>query len=77
MDQTYILSERLEIFCLKHQSCNELSLCALTRENLSSGFVTNKGAVQPVHLRRLISAFDIRFLESIISKLASREISIF
>ena len=37
----------------------------------------NKGADQPAHLRRLISAFVIRLLESIISKLASSKISIF
>ena len=49
----------------------------LTRENLSSVFANNKGADQPAHPRRLISAFVVRFLKSIISKLASREISIF
>ena len=37
----------------------------------------NKGADQPAHLRRLISAFVIHLLESIISKLASSKISIF
>ena len=41
------------------------------------GFANNKGADQPVHLHSLISAFDIRFLESIICKLATGEISIF
>ena len=50
---------------------------APTQENLSSGFANNKGSDQPAHLGRLISAFLILFLESIISKLASREISIF
>ena len=50
---------------------------ASTQENLSLGFVNNKGAGQPVHPHRLISAFVIRFLESIISKLATGEISIF
>ena len=50
---------------------------ALTRENLSSGFATNTGADQPTHPRSLISAFVIRLLETIISKLAPREISIF
>ena len=50
---------------------------ASTREILSLGLLTNKGADQPAHPRRLISAFFIRFLESIISKLASHEISIF
>ena len=38
------------------------------------GFVNNKGADQLAHPRRLISAFLIRFLDSIISKLATRDI---
>ena len=50
---------------------------ALARENLFSGFAINKGADQPAHPRRLISAFVIRLLESIMSRLATREISIF
>ena len=50
---------------------------ASTRENLSSGFANNKGADQPAHLRRLISAIIIHFLESIISKLAIGKISFF
>ena len=36
-------------------------------------FANNKGADQPTHQRSLISAFIIRILESIISKLASRK----
>ena len=36
--------------------------------SLGGGGANNKGADQPVHPRRLISAFVIRFLESIISK---------
>ena len=51
-------------------------IVASTRENLSSGFANNKGADQPAHTRRLISAFVIRLLVSIISKLASSEIAI-
>ena len=50
---------------------------ASTRENLSLGFVNNIGADQPVHPRSLISTFVFYFLESIISKLAMNEISIF
>ena len=49
----------------------------LTQENLFSGFANNKGADQPAHLRSLISTFVIHLLESIISKLAMSEISIF
>ena len=41
------------------------------------GFANNTGADQPAHPRRLISAFLIRVLESTISKLATREISVF
>ena len=41
------------------------------------GFANNTGADQPAHPHRLISAFVIRFLESIICKLATSEISNF
>ena len=41
------------------------------------GFANNTGADQPAHPRSLISAFVIRFVESIICKLARGEISIF
>ena len=47
------------------------------RENLSLVFANNKGADQPAHLCSLISAFVLGLLESIISRLATREISIF
>ena len=50
---------------------------APTRENLSSGFANNKGADQPAHQPRLISALVIRVLESFICKLSTGEISIF
>ena len=40
-------------------------------------FANNKGADQPAHPRSLISAFVFRFLESIISKLATCEFSTF
>ena len=40
-------------------------------------FVNNTGADQPAHPHSLISAFVIRFLESIISRLATSEISNF
>ena len=40
-------------------------------------FANNKGADQPAHLGSLIRSFVIRFLESIICKLATGEISIF
>ena len=50
---------------------------ASTPENLSSGIANNKGADQPANLHSLISAFVICLLKSIISILASSEISIF
>ena len=50
---------------------------ASTRENLLRGVANNTGADQPAHPRSLISAFVIRFLESIICKLATGEIKIF
>ena len=53
--------------------CN---IWALPRENLSSGFANHKGADQPAHMRSLISAFVIRFMESTISRIATNEISI-
>ena len=40
-------------------------------------FANNTGADQPAHPRSLISALVIRYLESIICKLATGEISIF
>ena len=47
------------------------------RENLSSVFASNKGAVQPAYLGSLIRAAVIRCLESIISKLSTGEIYFF
>ena len=41
------------------------------------GFANNTGADQPAHPRSLISAFVIRFSESIVCELATGEISIF
>ena len=46
-------------------------------KNCLWGFENNNGEDQPVHPRRLISAFFIRLLESIIPKRASSEISAF
>ena len=50
---------------------------ALTRENLFWEFANNKGKDQPVLSCRLINTFVIPISESIISKLATREIPIF
>ena len=43
---------------------------ASTRENLSSGFANNNDEVQPANARIRVSAFVIRLLEFIISRLA-------
>ena len=47
------------------------------RKPVFGGFSNNTGADQPAHPRSLISAFVIRYLESIICKLATGEISTF
>ena len=79
----YVLHARLRNKCsslnsdLFRNHIRNNIMWASTRENLSSGFANSKGADQSAHPRRLISAFVIRFSKSIISKLASREISIF
>ena len=47
------------------------------RKPAFGGFGNNIDADQPAQSRRLINAFVIRFLESLISKLATSEISNF
>ena len=65
-------------YCLKNSSIHEHALWASTRENLSSGvYEIKKSAEQPSHPCSLISAFGVRLLEFIISRLASVEISTF
>ena len=49
----------------------------LDAKKLSSGVSRTTRADQPVHRRSLITDFVIRFVESIICKLATSEISIF
>ena len=49
----------------------------MSRENLILVRANNKGADQTAHLRSLISAFIIRYLESTISELATRKFAIF
>ena len=48
-----------------------------TQENMSLGFVNNKGADQTAHPRSLISDFAFRFLEIKVAKLVSCKISLF
>ena len=52
------------------------AICDSTQESLSLGPTNTKSTDQPVHLRRLISAFVIRFW-NVSSKLATSEIQIF
>ena len=52
-------------------------ICAMSREACLRGFANNTGADQPAHLRRLISAFVVRFLESIICTPTTGKIFIF
>ena len=59
------------------QNSGHYIIWASTQENLFSVFANNKGADQPAHERSPISAFVIRLLESIISKLAANKILIF
>ena len=47
------------------------------RKPVFRGFANNTGADQPAHPCSLISAFVIGFLEGIISRLATGEISTF
>ena len=56
-----------------------LYLLLITRlHTYTMGLATNNtGADQPAHPRSLVSTFVIRFLKSIICKLATGEISIF
>ena len=55
-----------------------LVICGRCRKKTClRGFANNKGADQPAHQRRLISAFVIRFLEVIIYKYAIGEIATF
>ena len=56
---------------------DKLKLGLDARKPVFGGFANNTYADQPAHARSLISAFVIRFLESIICKLAAGEISIF
>ena len=64
--------------------CNEISIFFYhvyslgfgVRTPVFGGFANNKGADQHAHPRKLISAFVIRFLDSIISKQVTSDILI-
>ena len=70
-----------EISCVKDgvdpDSCLSGPLYGPRREKtFLRGFANNTGADQPAHLRSLISALVIHYLETTICKLATGEISI-
>ena len=66
---------RAKMCCYRNKECS--IVWASAQENMSLGFTNNKGADQPVHPHSLISAYVIRLLESVLSKLAPSEISLF
>ena len=58
----------------KIRTGEEFSKWTCCEKTCLRGFANNIGADQPAHSRSLISAFVIRFMESIIRKLASSEL---
>ena len=77
MSEQYSLQFSRRILCfqtknLRMKQNNTITIWALTIENLSYRCANNNGADQPAHLRRLISAFVVRFLESIINLLQAK-----
>ena len=67
----------LDKFKLSQKAWSRPSIYGPRREKTClRGVANNTGADQPAHLRSLISASVIHILESIISKLKTREISI-
>ena len=65
----------IQTYCIKLQI--HMTIGTRREKTCLRGFANNTGTDQPAHPRSLISAFDIRFLESIISKLAMSKILIF
>ena len=68
MSAIYI-GELLIVDTADNPSPSKSQICATTRENLTLVHVNNKGADQPAHPRSLISAFVIRYLLCIVTKL--------
>ena len=56
---------------------SQRSMGLVARKSVIGGFANNKGADKPAHPRSLISVFVVHLLESIISRLATSEISFF
>ena len=71
MDENSVDPDQMLILIYTDFKWGKESTWASTQDNLSSGVVNNKGTDQSAHPRSLISAFAIRYLESIISKLTT------
>ena len=72
------LDSAIESRSIRHNVIKRLSnipkiIWARREKTCFRGFANNTGADQPAHPRSLISAFVFRFLESIISRLATSE----
>ena len=73
-----LMAERIQRAPKIKSTCSVATIFGPRHEKIClRGFANNKGADQPAHLRSLISAFVIRFLESNVCKLATGEFSIF
>ena len=67
----------ISMYLMRNHYGKSYHIWASTQENRSSGVSKQQRLGQPAHPRSLISAFVIRLLESIISRLATFGISIF
>ena len=67
--QSFVLL--IERMAIKHL---QISIGPRREKTCLRGFANNTGTDQPAHLRSLIRAFVIQFLESIISRLATSDI---
>ena len=74
IDKIYLVGQTFQFLC-KLIGCEAHG--PRREKTCLRGFANNTGADQPAHPRSLISAFVIRFLESIICILATGEIAIF
>ena len=66
---------KIRVFSLPPLMIKLKNIMGLDERKSVFGFAINKNAVQPAHQISRISTFVIRFLESIISKLATSKIA--
>ena len=76
-DKCFPCLSRLKAHLVVHSGETPFTYGPRREKTCLRGFANNTGADQPAHSRSLISAFVIRFLICIISRLATGEISIF